>query len=308
MMASLVGHIGALVVVWWVFVRTARGQFADTIALAGNTIGRARVDHLVTQVLDAISVLSLLAATALIGFIALARRRVVLAGVAILLIVGSNVTTQFLKYIAIHRPDLGVENANISVNSMPSGHTTVAASVAVALVLVVPPRLRGLAAVLGAGYAALTGVATLSAGWHRPSDAVAALIVVGGWAAGAGLLLVLAGRDAPSPPDAHPYSRDSHPYPPDAHPYAVVLLAGAGVALLAVAAMALWVSDQSFHTSVLQLGRRRLFAAYAGGAVGIAGTAALMMALVLSTVHEVVPSRGIRPRRPPREDVLVKPS
>jgi hypothetical protein len=292
LVASLAGHIGALVAVWWVFVRTARGQFADTVALAGNTIGRARVEHLVTQVLDVISVLSLLVATALIGFIALARRRVVLAGVAVLLVVGSNVTTQFLKYVAIHRPDLGVENANISVNSMPSGHTTVAASVAVALVLVVPPRLRGLAAVLGAGYAALTGVATLSAGWHRPSDAVAALIVVGGWAAGAGLLLVLTRRDDPSPRDAHPYT--------------VVLLAGTGLALLAVAAMALWVSDQSFGTGVLELSRRRLVAAYAGGAVGIAGTAALMMALVLSTVHEVVPSRGARARRPP--DALVKPS
>ena len=47
LVASLAGHIGALVAVWWVFVRTARGQFADTVALAGNTIGRARVEHLV---------------------------------------------------------------------------------------------------------------------------------------------------------------------------------------------------------------------------------------------------------------------
>lgn len=294
MLALLVGHVGALVVVWWIFVRTARGQFLDTIALAGNTIGRDRIADVVTQVLDAVSALSLLAATALIGFIALARRRVVLAAVAVLLIVGSNVTTQFLKYVAIHRPDLGVENANISVNSLPSGHTTVAASVAVALALVVPPRLRGLVAVLGAGYAALTGVATLSAGWHRPSDAVAAMIVVGGWAAGAGLLLALTRRDDPSPRDAHPY--------------VVVLLAGAGLALLAVAAMALWVSDQSFPAPVSELGRRRLFAAYAGGAVGIAGTAAVMMALVLTTVHEVVPGKGLRPRRPPRQDVLVDPS
>jgi hypothetical protein len=38
-----------------------------------------------------------------------------------------------------------------------------------------------------------------------------------------------------------------------------------------------------------ELSRRRLFAAYAGGMAGIAGTACLMMAVVTATIHVVVP-------------------
>ena len=44
----------------------------------------------------------------------------------------------------IYRPDLGVDPERAAAgNSLPSGHTTIAASVAVALVLVVPSKARG---------------------------------------------------------------------------------------------------------------------------------------------------------------------
>ena len=38
---------------------------------------------------------------------------------------------------------------------------------------------------------------------------------------------------------------------------------------------------------------RRLFVAYAGSAVGIAGAASVTMSLVLATVHRVVPERAV---------------
>src|SRR5690606_39114784 len=76
-------------------------------------------------------------------------------------------------------------------NSLPSGHATAAAAFAIGLTLVLPPRARGPVSLVGATYAAVVGVATLSSGWHRPSDVVAAYLVVGGWAAAAGLVLVL---------------------------------------------------------------------------------------------------------------------
>jgi membrane-associated phospholipid phosphatase len=276
----LAGHIVAFAAVWKVFVHTRHGQLLDAIALAGDTIGRARVDGLVDAVLNVVSVLSLAIATAVIGFIALARRRVALALAAILLIGGANVTTQILKY-GCGRPDFGVGGALAAFrNSLPSGHATVAASVAAAFVLVLPPRLRGLGGLLGAGYAALTGVATLSAGWHRPSDAVAAMLVVGGWAAFAGLLLVLL-----SGPDRLVRTRD-------AHPVAVSTLVLAGVVLLVVAAVAFRLTDHVVLTPPAALSRRRLFVAYAGSAAGIAGTAAMVMAFLLATVHGVVARRS----------------
>jgi hypothetical protein len=280
-------QVCALVALWWIFVRTPHGQLLDTIAWSGRMIGQSRIQVLVGVVLDAVTVASVLAATCAVGFIALARRRVLLAVVATLLVVGANITTQLLKHEVIHRPDLGIPSGD-RLNSLPSGHTTVAASVAVATVLVLPPRFRGLAAVAGAAYAGLTGIATLAAGWHRPSDAVAALLVVGAWSAAAGVVLVLAQR------------RDAVSSAADAHPYAATLLILAGVGLLVVAMLALGLTGFSTLDPVA-LSRRRLFAAYAGGAAGIGGTACVVMALVLATVHRVVPGHeGHRPPGTPR--------
>jgi membrane-associated phospholipid phosphatase len=278
----------AFVVVWRFAVGTERGQQLDTIALDGNSIGRDRLDGLVGTILNAMSVVSLVAAILVIGFIALIRGRVNLAVLTTLLVAGANATTQILKYV-IQRPDFGVDPERASAgNSLPSGHTTVAASVAVALVLVLPRKARPWGALLGAAYAAAAGVATLSAGWHRPSDAVAALLVVGVWAALTGLLLLRAQRAG------------TRVAPQDAHRLATVVLGLCGLALLMVAALTIgWIYDV-LPTQADDLGRRRLALTYAGGAAGIAGTASLMMALVLVTVHRVVPRQQGRPRRGPQ--------
>jgi membrane-associated phospholipid phosphatase len=262
---------------WRFAVRTEHGQLLDTIALTGNSIGRDRIDGLVGTVLNAMSVVSLLAATAVVGFIALIRGRIALAIVATLLVAGANLTTQVLKYV-IHRPDLGVDPERAAAgNSLPSGHTTIAASVAIALVLVLPSRIRAWGAVLAVAYVALAGVATLSAGWHRPSDAIASLLIVGAWAAIAGILLLITQREA-----ALVESQD-------AHRCAVSLLGLVGLALLAVAAFAMRSTDEVLDIPLDELNRLRLLDAYLGGAAAIAGMASLMMALVLVSVHRVVP-------------------
>ncbi|MFD0576478.1 phosphatase PAP2 family protein [Dactylosporangium darangshiense] len=173
-------------------------------------------------------------------------------------------------------PGRGPERAAAG-NSLPSGHTTIAASVAVALVMVVPAKARGAAALIGAVFAALAGVATLSAGWHRPSDAVAALLIVGTWAAVAGLFIVLAQR-----------RHGGVSYGP-ASTYTTVFLTLVSLGLLLGAALCLRLTDEVITRAVDDLSRRRLFVAYAGGALGIAGTTGLMIAAVLSSVHRVVP-------------------
>lgn len=276
-MLLLAVQVLVLATLWHYAVRTTTGQSLDTVALAGTTIGRQRIDGVVGPVLDAVSVLSLLAATGVIGFIALLRRRFALAVATTGLIAGANVTTQLLKY-GLSRPDLGVDPERVAVgNTLPSGHATVAASVAVALVLVLPPRIRGWAAVAGAGYAALAGVATLSAGWHRPSDAAASMLVVGGWAALAGL-----GLWAVQP-------ANTRVEPRDAHRATAALLVLAGLALLAVSAIAFGWTRETITVPPEQLGRARLFLGYAAGATGIAGMAGAMMGSVLATLHRVVP-------------------
>jgi hypothetical protein len=267
----------ALVATYVVFVRTRRGQLVDAAALDGNSIGRSHVIDLVDTVLGVVSVASLAGVTLVIAFIALARRRVWLAVGAVSLIAVANVVTQLLKTALLTRPELAPGTVSATQNTLPSGHTTVAMSVAVALTLVVPSRLRGATAVLGAAYGALTGVATLSAGWHRPSDAVAACLVVGSCAAVVGLaLLAVRGPGRPAVP----------------HAFATALLLLAAVAALAGGALAFYLTAKSLAdpAALATLGRRRRFLAYAGGAATITGTAAAVMAVVLVTVHRVVGS------------------
>ena len=63
------------------------------------------------------------------------------------------------------------------LGSWPSGHSTAAMSLALCCVLVVGPRLRPLAAVLGAGGAISVGYALVVLGWHLPSDVLGGFLV-----------------------------------------------------------------------------------------------------------------------------------
>ena len=150
--------------------------------------------------LDVVSVVSLAGATGAVALLALARRRVALALAAATLVGGANVTTQLLKKVLLERPDVG---AGVFGNSFPSGHTTVATSVGLAAVLVVPARLRPPVALLATAWAAATGTATLVSGGHRPSDVAGAALVTLGWALALAAALAATGRGtgaAPSRP------------------------------------------------------------------------------------------------------------
>ena len=259
-----------------IFVMTPRGQLVDSAALQGAQIGRQRIIDPVRQILDVVSVGSLAAAGLLAGAVALLRKRWLLAAVVLVTVVGSNVTTQLLKYQLFTRPDFGFATQGASYNTLPSGHTTVAMSVAVAAVLVSPARLRGVVSVAAATYAAATGVATLSAGYHRPSDAVAACLVVGAWAAALCALIVLVS----APPTAEP-SMGNRSYP-----YVALLLGGAGAVLLAAGGLGTYVTAKAVPVDG---DRARLLLAYGAGGALIAGTALAVLAALLVVVHRVVP-------------------
>jgi membrane-associated phospholipid phosphatase len=126
------------------------------------------------------ALLVMLAAVCAIG-LAFGRRREVLA--AVVVVAGANVTTQALKVVLEHTRNKAWEHGFSMPwsNSFPSGHTTAAASIAVALLLVVPAGYRLLAAGVGAALAAAVGLAVVILGWHYPSDVVGALLVVATW-------------------------------------------------------------------------------------------------------------------------------
>jgi hypothetical protein len=99
----------------------------------------------------------------------------------------ANASTQILKYTVLSRPAKGVDVG--LANSLPSGHTTVAASAALLVFLVASPRFRPLAAVVGSAFAIAAGCSTLVEQWHRPSDVVAGMLVVAFWGCIGGLIL-----------------------------------------------------------------------------------------------------------------------
>jgi membrane-associated phospholipid phosphatase len=179
--------LGAL---YFVAVRTEWGQRLDDAALDGRTT-RANVLRATDRLLNTISVASLAVVGAGIAVIAVARRRPHLAVMALVVIGGGNLTTQVLKRDLLIRPDLLGHPDPLGGASFPSGHATVAMSIVVALILVVPARMRGPTAAVGFVYAALVGMGVVTAGWHRPSDVIAAYLVAVGWAAGAGVLLII---------------------------------------------------------------------------------------------------------------------
>ena len=130
-------------------------------------------------------------ATIVVLFVTIMRRRWAAAGIAVAACVGANVATQVLKDLVPVRPDRGVET--LELNSLPSGHTTMAASAAAAVFLMVSPRWRPLAGFLGGSFAVATGVSTLINQWHRPADVVAAFLVVAAFMLPAGWLIIRTG-------------------------------------------------------------------------------------------------------------------
>jgi membrane-associated phospholipid phosphatase len=273
-LVSAVG-IGGL---WYAFVRSRTGQLLDAAVLDGAHYGRTRLWRVAEPVLDVISVPFIGGVLLVAVVLAMVRRQWLLTVQVALLMVAANLTSQLLKYAVLDRPDLGLGDR--VVNTMPSGHTTAAASCAVALVLVVPRRLRPLTAALGAAYTAGTGIATLIGGWHRPSDVVAAMLVVLAWAG-----LVSALRPTGPPASAQHRRRETSTV---SMLLALGLVAtGAAAVTIQRTALALRLGEPVDLLHGLE-SRADLLTAYGGGALGI--TAASLMAfgvlLLLLRGHE----------------------
>lgn len=273
-LATAAAGIVATVLVYRIFVGTRTGQQLDNTAFRGAEIGSGTLWEIVEPVLDIVSIPFVVAVLGAAALIAVIRRRWLLAVQVVVLVGGANLTTQVLKYLVWDRPQL-TELVGSVYNSLPSGHTTVAASAAAALLLVVPRSVRPTVAVLAAGYTALTGISTMIGGWHRPSDVVASVTVVLAWA---GLATAVT---AFGPPE-----QTATPDPARRQTIAVAATLTIGAAIAAVAA---WAALDRTRDALAAVGtltdRQDLATAYAGGALGIILTSALAFAMIL-VIHQ----------------------
>ncbi|PFG20654.1 PAP2 superfamily protein [Serinibacter salmoneus] len=241
-----------------VFVNTTPGQWVEQVALRGSELGRESVQPLTRFVLGLVSVPFLLAGAAACAAVALVRRRWGDAIRVAVIVGGANLTTQVLKDV-IERPALLEEWKGMA--SYPSGHTTVAASLAAVALLVAPRVARPAVALVGAGYMIATGVATVSLAWHRPSDVVGAFAVVTAWS----LLAMIPTRGARA--DGEPGTAGR----------VVVgwLLGALAVAGLAIGAVAAFVAANAAAGAPADASATTYYLAYLSSSLGIVGAGCL---------------------------------
>jgi len=267
--AAVVAALAAIGVwvMWRVFVATTDGQRVEELAFNGALHGQGRLWRIAEPVLDVVSVAFIVAGIGAAILVAVLRRRWGLAVQVAVLVVGANLTTQVAKHALFDRPDLlpGWTGSN----ALPSGHTTAAASVAAALLLAAPRAWRPAVAVLGAAYTAATGVSTLVGQWHRPSDVVAAVLVVLAWGAAVCAFTPPTAADAPSS------ARDTLATPGSSVVAGLMLLGGAAAGIAAVATMAGLAGEEWAAPISPDI------TAYAAGALGVVGASSAAFGLLL---------------------------
>lgn len=282
-------------------VGTASGQRLDQLILSGAQSHEGRTTALAEIAVGSVSVPVVAAVLGAAVLLILLRRRGGLVVPLAALVVGANVTTQVVKHLVVDREVLG-PGIEITPNSFPSGHTALAASAAVVLVLAAG-RSRWLLAPLAAVWTAAAGIGTLVVGWHRPSDVVGSILIVAAWT-----FLVLAvdglhsrgrrgrllrdpgrGRRRRGEPDP-----SGLPRTPGIDVVVAVLLALAGLAALALAALT--ASGLELPLELEDTAQQEV--AYVATSALIAGGTAIWLALVLVLRGPQV-RQGRRPRRVP---------
>ena len=190
--AALLAAAGAAVT-YFGFVRTTTGQLADESAWREAELVAPGTRLPALRFLDSLPLASVFIALAVIVAVTLYRKRFSPAVIAVSTMAAANLATQLLKNLLLDRPDRGV--ITLDFNSLPSGHTTMAASAMAAVFLVSSPRWRPAVAAVGGTYAVLAGSATFFNLWHRPADVVAAFFVVSACTLVGGLIMMRTNRD-----------------------------------------------------------------------------------------------------------------
>jgi membrane-associated phospholipid phosphatase len=175
---------GALLLTWAISSQTSMGRWLDTAALSGFAdLSRPRL----VPILNAIASLAHPESYALLGLalcaLALARERPRIALAIPLILLAASGTTEVLKQVFAEPRFIATlgPSGHIADASFPSGHATASMALALCGVLAVGPRLRPLAAAVGAAFAIAVTYSILILQWHFPSDTLGGFLIAGAW-------------------------------------------------------------------------------------------------------------------------------
>lgn len=187
-------HLLGTALAWgstWLLARVAlgtrKGQWLDEQALKGAHAMWGGDAGSLRTALDLLPTAALVVAAIALVVFTVRSRRALPAVVGIGAFGASVVSVQILKRWVIDKPNYAIHEA--ALNSFPSGHTALAAAAGLTVVLASPARYRPATAVIAAGVSAIVGASTVINAWHRPSDAIAAMLVTSGWGLLGGLVL-----------------------------------------------------------------------------------------------------------------------
>jgi len=177
----------AFVAILFVAYLSPAARAVDAAALQGFVgLQRPKVDWVAALVVNVGDPGAVFVGAVLLAGVALLRKRPRSALFVFALVAITSVSSQLLKaLLAYPRAEGNIVGAGISDVAFPSGHTTATMSLAIALVVVTPSRLRALAAVIGGGMVLAMSYSLVASGSHFPSD------VMGGYLLATGTALVL---------------------------------------------------------------------------------------------------------------------
>jgi membrane-associated phospholipid phosphatase len=182
-LAGAAGLLVLLVVEWYLVFHVRAIEHLDATAYYGflGLSTRPHVSAVALRVANLCNPVPYVFLAAVPVLVALLRRRPLVAGAILLILVGANLSTALLKpLLAAVRPD-GLPVWQVFPGSWPSGHGTASMSLALCAVLAAPRRWRPYVAALGAAFAIAVCYSFLTLGWHYPSDAFAGLLVASIW-------------------------------------------------------------------------------------------------------------------------------
>jgi hypothetical protein len=191
---------------YFVLVGTAWGHQIDDDAFLARRAVSPKIIRLDYEILDRVNKAALLVAAIVLLVIATARRCSFVGVIAVAgfgcSVVGAEILKNVLPWRALVPKDFLLERG-FQINTYPSGHATIGTSLVLSLLLVSSSRWRPWSAVAGGAVSSAFATGVLFAGWHRPSDAIGALVWSGlCMSVAAGLAIRL--RGWPRPVITHP--------------------------------------------------------------------------------------------------------